>query len=221
MTTTTSSGVEKFPRKPGDDGIEWLNYLTQRTKCKDTNIDLANEPSEFIQFLHGEPLRWYCEVTATTALTWEQIKTAFETRFGPSKAVVATTALPNMLYRTQGETEDFMSYFYDKMKLIKIHDPKIKENNQIALLKLGLRADVSTSIETHVFSSTRDLCDHMQLVEANQKVLKMLKEEQPPIQQKTSVPPQREQQRRFTGHCFNCGKRGHLQYSCRMPSKNV
>ncbi len=133
---------ESFNGDPMQDATLFLSRFDQY--CSYFDKTPAQKLAIFPMLLKQRAYRWFEKVPATSKATWNLLKTAFETEYGPSsKSYIDQTTL---LDRSQGLHEDVRQYATDIMQRIQLTG--IEDSEAKTVFIKGLKSELKPHVLT-------------------------------------------------------------------------
>lgn len=152
-----------FGGKPGEDVDEWLNHYERVSKhyCWDSAARLAN----VVFFLTETALMWF-DNHEEALTTWDRFISDIKERFGDSVAK-KKHAEQTLLQRAQLPGETCTTYIETILKLCRMANPRMPEEDKVGHLLKGIAEDVyNFLIGKESLSSVADVIRHCRTFEA-------------------------------------------------------
>jgi hypothetical protein len=163
--------VQDFPKFSGiksDNIDDWLRLLEVKFIALD--LDDAKKRKWAPQFLVGEALKWY--LTQHTIInSWVDFQQSFRTNYPPTPEPTRPALFQQILARKQQIDEKFIHYYSDMRKLIVKYDPTVSSEQQLDLLKNGMKLSLLEKITGLAVPTPQKLLELVQRYEDDQQLV--------------------------------------------------
>lgn len=151
-----------FAGKPGEDVEEWLIHYKRVSAYNKWNS--ASQLANVVFFLTGTALVWF-DNNEETLTTWERFVSQIKERFGDS-VMKKKRAEQTLSQRAQVPGETCMTYIEEVLKLCRMADSGMSEDDKVGHILKGIAEDVySFLIAKDNLASVSDVMQHCRTFE--------------------------------------------------------
>jgi zinc knuckle protein len=163
--------IKDFPKFSGaksDNVDDWLRLI--HVKFIALELDDSKKHKWAPQFLVGEALKWYVTQDAGVK-SWAEFQQTLRTNYPPTPEPTRPVLFQQILMRKQKIDEKFIHYYSDMKKLIYKYDPNVSSEQQLDLIKNGMKVNLLEKITGLEVPTPQKLLELVQRYEDDQQFI--------------------------------------------------